>query len=294
MRLSSVTGVLHNPSREGNCYAAWRPKKQISSYFRALIAVLQNSLLLIGSRGSVTGASPMSDFSHEPERISTAGSLGARACDGAGGADRHRHRAARALVRATLMTTATTWNERAPKRADNVEIAPRISEDWLSLIIGLFIFVLALAGIVQCRSARLGRHHLGVDRPRQGARPRVEVLCFARRRRRAGCDLCRAARRAERGGGRAQERHQAIRARLHRGVLDRLCELDRRQLRQLRRGDAGRPAEVRHQLVAQADQRRRLYLRAASPAWSSPMCFRASPRRSRTRCGPSSTSRSRS
>jgi hypothetical protein len=28
-----------------------------------------------------------------------------------------------------------------------VEIAPRISEDWLSLIIGLFIFVLALAGI---------------------------------------------------------------------------------------------------------------------------------------------------
>src|SRR4249920_238792 len=70
MRLSSVTGVLHNPSREGNCYAAWGPKKQISSYFRALIAVLQNNLLLIGSRGSVTGASPMSDFSHEPERIS--------------------------------------------------------------------------------------------------------------------------------------------------------------------------------------------------------------------------------
>ena len=46
------------------------------------------------------------------------------------------------------MTTATTWNERAPKRADNVEIAPRISEDWLSLIIGLFIFVLSLAAIV--------------------------------------------------------------------------------------------------------------------------------------------------
>jgi len=45
------------------------------------------------------------------------------------------------------MTTATTWNEATPARADNVEIAPRISEDWLSLIIGLFIFVLALAGI---------------------------------------------------------------------------------------------------------------------------------------------------
>src|SRR5262245_62019146 len=45
------------------------------------------------------------------------------------------------------MATTTTWNEATPARADNVEIAPRISEDWLSLIIGLFIFVLALAGI---------------------------------------------------------------------------------------------------------------------------------------------------
>ncbi|MGC1792977.1 MAG: putative sulfate exporter family transporter, partial [Pseudolabrys sp.] len=44
-------------------------------------------------------------------------------------------------------TAATTWNEATPRRADNVEIAPRLSEDWLSLIIGLFIFVLALAGI---------------------------------------------------------------------------------------------------------------------------------------------------
>jgi uncharacterized membrane protein YadS len=46
-----------------------------------------------------------------------------------------------------MTTTTTTWNEAAQRRADNVEIAPRISEDWLSLIIGLFIFVLALAGI---------------------------------------------------------------------------------------------------------------------------------------------------
>ena len=48
------------------------------------------------------------------------------------------------------MTTAT-WTGRAPKelkRADNVETAPRISEDWLSLIIGLLIFVLSLAAIV--------------------------------------------------------------------------------------------------------------------------------------------------
>jgi uncharacterized membrane protein YadS len=46
----------------------------------------------------------------------------------------------------TSMST-TTWQGPTPRRADNVELAPRISEDWLSLIIGLFIFVLALAGI---------------------------------------------------------------------------------------------------------------------------------------------------
>src|SRR5437016_6408328 len=43
--------------------------------------------------------------------------------------------------------STTTWHGATPRRADNVELAPRISEDWLSLIIGLFIFVLALAGI---------------------------------------------------------------------------------------------------------------------------------------------------
>src|SRR6476659_178183 len=43
--------------------------------------------------------------------------------------------------------STTTWSGTTPRRADNVELAPRISEDWLSLIIGLFIFILALAGI---------------------------------------------------------------------------------------------------------------------------------------------------
>ncbi len=43
--------------------------------------------------------------------------------------------------------STTTWPGATPRRADNVELAPRISEDWLSLIIGLSIFVLALAGI---------------------------------------------------------------------------------------------------------------------------------------------------
>jgi uncharacterized membrane protein YadS len=39
------------------------------------------------------------------------------------------------------------WPSTAPRRADNVEIAPRISEDWLSLIIGLLIFALALGAV---------------------------------------------------------------------------------------------------------------------------------------------------
>src|SRR5215510_3577088 len=46
-----------------------------------------------------------------------------------------------------MSVTTGTADWAAPRRADNVEIAPRISEDWLSLIIGLAIFVLALAGI---------------------------------------------------------------------------------------------------------------------------------------------------
>jgi uncharacterized membrane protein YadS len=47
-------------------------------------------------------------------------------------------------------TTETAhWPDAAPRRADNVETSPIISEDWLSVVIGLFIFVLALAGIAQ-------------------------------------------------------------------------------------------------------------------------------------------------
>ena len=49
-----------------------------------------------------------------------------------------------------MSTTTDTahWASAEPvKRADNVELAPRLSEDWLSVIIGLAIFVLALAGL---------------------------------------------------------------------------------------------------------------------------------------------------
>ncbi|MEA2978926.1 MAG: hypothetical protein QOF09_749 [Alphaproteobacteria bacterium] len=40
-----------------------------------------------------------------------------------------------------------TADWRGQGRADNVSLAPRISEDWLSLVIGVLIFVLALAGL---------------------------------------------------------------------------------------------------------------------------------------------------
>src|SRR5471032_2693288 len=46
-----------------------------------------------------------------------------------------------------MSTTSTLAAGSIPRRADNVETAPRISEDWLSLIVGLLIFGLALAGI---------------------------------------------------------------------------------------------------------------------------------------------------
>lgn len=46
------------------------------------------------------------------------------------------------------ISTAANQVSNIPKRADNVEAAPRLSEDWLSLIIGLAIFVLALGPLV--------------------------------------------------------------------------------------------------------------------------------------------------
>jgi uncharacterized membrane protein YadS len=46
------------------------------------------------------------------------------------------------------MSSTTAYSASSvPTRADNVELSPRISEDWLSLIVGLLIFALALAGI---------------------------------------------------------------------------------------------------------------------------------------------------
>jgi uncharacterized membrane protein YadS len=43
------------------------------------------------------------------------------------------------------ISQAADWGHQG--RADNVSLSPRISEDWLSLIIGILIFALALAGL---------------------------------------------------------------------------------------------------------------------------------------------------
>src|SRR5664279_4125101 len=53
----------------------------------------------------------------------------------------------RGIAMSSTSTTSTLSAGSIPRRADNVEIAPRISEDWLSLIVGLLIFGLALAGL---------------------------------------------------------------------------------------------------------------------------------------------------
>jgi uncharacterized membrane protein YadS len=45
-------------------------------------------------------------------------------------------------------TDTAHWAAATPQRADNVHIAPRINEDWLSVVIGLVIFAIALGAVV--------------------------------------------------------------------------------------------------------------------------------------------------
>ena len=152
------------------------------------------------------------------------------------------------------------------RRADNVALAPRISEDWLSLIIGLLVFALALVslagldllGWAVTTSVWIDPGPaLGTVSKSYGSLGGAGALVATYL---ALLVVLGAA------AARAEKRPEEIRPRLHRRVLDRLCELDRRQLRPFRGGDAGRPAEVRHRLVAQAHQRGRLHLRAARRA----------------------------
>src|SRR5262245_18517366 len=152
--------------------------------------------------------------------------------------------------------------ETTPERDSwsTTQSAPWISEDWLSVVIGLAIFVLALALLVNVDligwvvtttvwinpGQALGTASTSYA-PLGGAAALVAthvallvVLSVATLALRADVKKF---------------------ALAFTGVLDRLCELDRGQLRHPRRGHAGRHAEVRDQLVAAADQRRRLHLR---------------------------------
>src|SRR5215472_16196605 len=149
------------------------------------------------------------------------------------------------------MSAIETASPRASWSAS--ETAPRISEDWLSVIIGLVIFVLALA--VLANVDLIGWVvTTSVEQFQPSARHGVEDLRSPRRRRRPARHLCGAARGAERGGGGVEGRRKKIRARFHRRVLDRLRQLGHRQLRQFRRRHAGRTAALRHWLVAAPDQ----------------------------------------
>ncbi len=84
------------------------------------------------------------------------------------------------------MSTTTVSDDSIPRRADNVETSPWISEDWLSLVVGLLIFALALGGLANTDLLGWGRHHRGLDRYWQGARPGGEILRRAWRLRLAG------------------------------------------------------------------------------------------------------------
>ena len=124
--------------------------------------------------------------------------------------------------------TTTTWNQTTPARADNVELAPHVSEDWLSLIIGLLIFVLALAGIANVDLLGwavttsvwndIGKA-LGTVSKSYASLGGIGAL-FATY---VALLVVLSAR-----GSRAQERHQEVCARFHRRVLDRLRQLGRR------------------------------------------------------------------
>ena len=185
-------------------------------------------------------------------------------------------------------------NAEAARLVGAAEATPRISEDWLSVVIGLAVFALALVSLA-------GADLLGwVVTTSVWTDPGKALGTVSKIY-------------AELGGagalivtylallvvlsagrGRAEGRRAPLCRRLHGGVLDRLCELDRRQLRPSRGGHARRSAEIRHRLVAQAHQRRRLHRRA--PRRPRHRQFLSALRRmaARRRSGPSSTSRSRS
>ena len=173
-----------------------------------------------------------------------------------------------------------------------VERPGKLTEDWSSVLVGLLVFFLALAGVA------------GVDLLGWAATtsvwidPAQALGAVSKSYANLGGAFALAATflalltalslAVWASGGDAEAFH----ARLHRRLRHRLCELVRRLLRASRGRDARGPVEIRHFLVAEADQRGRIHHRAYSLNWSSPISFRASRNGSRKRSGPNSISRS--
>ena len=141
----------------------------------------------------------------------------------------------------------------AIKASEPIALKAQLNEDWLAVVIGLLVYAAALVSIG------------GVDLLGWSVTTSVYT------------DLAKALAPVAKayawlgGGGALLATYAAllavlsagvatlgadvrIRRRIHRSICDRLCELDRGQLRLHRGGDARRPAEIRHRLVAQADQ----------------------------------------
>ena len=154
----------------------------------------------------------------------------------------------------------------AVKASEPVALKARLNEDWLSVVIGLLVFALALASVGGTDLLGLGGHHVGLHRSEPGVESVREGLWVARRRRCAAGDLCRSHCRSQRRRRGAWRRRQKVRHWLHGGVCHRLCELDRRRLCLCRGRDPGRTAEIRYRLVPQADQRRWFHRRPAGGA----------------------------
>jgi len=107
--------------------------------------------------------------------------------------------------------------------------------------------------------AGLASDDKGVERPWGGACARLQSLCEPRRFGVASRHLPGPHRRSVRDSLSARRQREAVRARLYRGLRDRLCELVRGQLGASRCGHSGRSGQVRRLVVAQADQRGRIY-----------------------------------
>jgi hypothetical protein len=129
-----------------------------------------------------------------------------------------------------------------------------LTEDWVSLGIGLFVLALALAGTagpdllgwVVSTSVWTDVAHALAPSAKSYAWLGGDVSLLATY----------VALTAVLGiaGRRAQRACQTLRDCVHCRVLDCLCRVDHRQLRAFRRGHAGRLQEIRHRLVAPAHQ----------------------------------------